>query len=636
MPGYREWAKGYFERGWSPLPLPDGLKKPPPTGWTGLAAPYPSVADIEAWIETVGEANIGLRLPFTVIGIDVDCYDGKPGAREFARLIEEFGPLPRAMRSTSRDDGISGIRFYRVPSDWRPVRRMPDGIDLIWAGHRYAVVWPSRHPLGNVYRWLYEDGGRAPDPPYLEDVPDLPRPWLDGLGRSEPSRGEAAEHEQSAPWVEQRSRWDVERVESGRHNWLASYAGHVAALGVSRFEAVGLVEAMADRCVPGRGKTAASLRSEARRALDDFLRAEHARPREAEPEPTDWSFMPAEDVMPERVSTLWDGFLIVGALNVLTAEEGCGKSILAASLAAMAARGELSEDGEPVGTLIVGGEDSIRAVWRPRLEAAGLVPGRILFEPMKANPLTGEPDPAQLYKPEVLESLFAHLGERAGPMLVYLDHLSAVIPPGRKSQDYDEIGAVLRPINKLAERYGHCVLGAWHLNKGGGSVRDRSMNSTAIRASVRQQLVLVERGDDHARIVAIAKSGAGDLNVPARGFVIRPASVTIAGEPYESSTIGPITEMDHRGSGLDYVESILRANAKREPKGERRSPDAWLRDYLARNGPSERRKVLAFGEVEGFGRVALEGAAERIGVIRSRQPGRHGTPALWVGPVSVP
>ena len=49
-----------------------------------------------------------------VIGIDVDCYDGKPGADTITAWEAKGGPLPTTTFSTSRDDG-SRIRFYRVP-----------------------------------------------------------------------------------------------------------------------------------------------------------------------------------------------------------------------------------------------------------------------------------------------------------------------------------------------------------------------------------------------------------------------------------------------------------------------------------------------------------------------------------------
>src|SRR4051794_34890295 len=69
---YAVAAPAYLARGWAPLPLPPRRKYPPPDGWTGYDAPYPSSADVQTWVEDRGHWNIGLRLPDTLLGLDVD------------------------------------------------------------------------------------------------------------------------------------------------------------------------------------------------------------------------------------------------------------------------------------------------------------------------------------------------------------------------------------------------------------------------------------------------------------------------------------------------------------------------------------------------------------------------------------
>lgn len=78
-----------------------------------------SGADVTEWINEChcGHWNLAIRLPETVIGLDVDAYDGKPGEETMLARIDELGDLPKAPRSSSRpDDKVSGIRFYRVPT----------------------------------------------------------------------------------------------------------------------------------------------------------------------------------------------------------------------------------------------------------------------------------------------------------------------------------------------------------------------------------------------------------------------------------------------------------------------------------------------------------------------------------------
>lgn len=201
---YTEAAMRYHRAGWAPLPLPPEEKAPPPEGWTGHHAPYPSAADVQAWTEEHPEGNLGLRLPVGVLGVDVDAYRDKPGAATLAELEQRLGPLPATWTITARDDGISGIRLYRVPVglNWRG--GLP-GIDTIHSGHRYAVAPPSIHPEGGVYRWVPPGGGVA-GPDYIPEpgeLPELSLTWLAELVQPY-ARTEGVElsDEQATRWLE--------------------------------------------------------------------------------------------------------------------------------------------------------------------------------------------------------------------------------------------------------------------------------------------------------------------------------------------------------------------------------------------------------------------------------------------------
>ena len=170
----------YRAAGWeSVLPLPVGAKFPPPNGYTGAQASIPSYADCQTWADRTPDVNLALRLPDGVIGLDVDAYAGKPGAATLDALTAECGPLPESPRSTSRDDGVSGIRLFHVPLGTRLITALP-GVDLIQAHHRYVVAWPSTHPEGGTYRWLSDDDEEV-DIPSLGALPELPAAWLERL-----------------------------------------------------------------------------------------------------------------------------------------------------------------------------------------------------------------------------------------------------------------------------------------------------------------------------------------------------------------------------------------------------------------------------------------------------------------------
>jgi hypothetical protein len=177
---YQDSARAYWDAGWRGiLPLPHGKKTHPPAGATGYDGTDPSWPDICTWADD-GPRNIALRLPPGTIGVDVDDYDGKPGAATLTRLVQQHGALPATWLSTSRDDGISGIRIYQVPPGTKLITALP-GIEIIQRHHRYIVAQPSQHPSGSTYRWIDERTGEIGGIPHLHDIPDLPPAWVAAL-----------------------------------------------------------------------------------------------------------------------------------------------------------------------------------------------------------------------------------------------------------------------------------------------------------------------------------------------------------------------------------------------------------------------------------------------------------------------
>ncbi len=159
------------------LPLDPGEKGPPPSGFTGYQGQDPSDDEIASWLRARPCANVALRYPDGVLGLDVDDYGGKHGGRTLAEHEERLGSLPPTWTITSRE-GSSGTRLYAVERGRLWVSGLAGGgVDVIQRAHRYSVVPPSRHPDGPVYRLVGPDGSTTDGWPAPGDLPQLPGNW---------------------------------------------------------------------------------------------------------------------------------------------------------------------------------------------------------------------------------------------------------------------------------------------------------------------------------------------------------------------------------------------------------------------------------------------------------------------------
>lgn len=176
--GHLAWHKS----GWPTFPLPARKKMPPPTGRTGNNGVDATLDEIQEWEATREDQNVGLRAPVGVVGLDVDDYEDKPGARTLKALEASLGPLPATWRTRGRRTGVTGIRWYRVPEGTVTAGVAGPGIEMIQHHHRYALVWPSIHPSGLECQTLTPEGivhnGPLPNP---ADLPELPEAWVTAL-----------------------------------------------------------------------------------------------------------------------------------------------------------------------------------------------------------------------------------------------------------------------------------------------------------------------------------------------------------------------------------------------------------------------------------------------------------------------
>jgi hypothetical protein len=159
-------ARPYKTAGWAPIPILGGGKGATPGGVTGHEGVDLEGKRLQDFIRRYGKCVIATRAPigdgFWTIGIDVDHYGDKAGRETLAKWETEFeGPLPPTYVSTSRDDGTSGIRWFKVPVGWRGQANHPS-VELVQRWHRQGVMPPSLHETRKVpYRW-FAQSDRAP------------------------------------------------------------------------------------------------------------------------------------------------------------------------------------------------------------------------------------------------------------------------------------------------------------------------------------------------------------------------------------------------------------------------------------------------------------------------------------------
>lgn len=169
--------------GWDVFPLPPMRKGPPPKGVTGEDGVNPCES---IWESVDKDANVGIRLPANVIGLDFDLYRGET---LFISLQKRLGALPPSWGISNRDNPLSEgfTAFFIVPEGikWRGGW---SNMDIIHRDLRYTVAPPSIHPSGRAYKWFHFPTGVTPShTPTPEDLPELPEAWVSFLSKPEES-----------------------------------------------------------------------------------------------------------------------------------------------------------------------------------------------------------------------------------------------------------------------------------------------------------------------------------------------------------------------------------------------------------------------------------------------------------------
>ncbi len=218
------------------------------------------------------------------------------------------------------------------------------------------------------------------------------------------------------------------------------------------------------------------------------------------------------EIAAQEVRWLWEKRIPLGKITILDGDPGMGKSLFAINIAARITTGQPMPDGAP-GTqgsvILIAPEDGAGDTLRPRLEAAGGDPSRVLLlnlvEGLDEKKVKVNDRPFSLsHDLEVLETEI----KRTNAVLVVLDPLTAVL--GRRlaaSRDQD-VREVFTPLAHLAERTNCAILIIRHLGKvTSPNALYRGAGSIGIIAAARTGLILAQHPyEENRRILATTKN----------------------------------------------------------------------------------------------------------------------------------
>lgn len=229
------------------------------------------------------------------------------------------------------------------------------------------------------------------------------------------------------------------------------------------------------------------------------------------------SWVRLADIEPERVEWLWKGRIPRSKVTLLEGDPDEGKTLVAIDIAARVTRGMLMPDTiatgievvEPGGVVFITAEDGLGDTIRPRFDAAGGDPERVLVFPLDALP---ELNPEGL---AIIEASVAQIGAR----LVVLDPLNAFLPDRVDTHQDKQVRRALQPLAALADRTGVAVLVIRHLNKSGGqNAKYRGGGSIGIIGAARSDLLVApDPADATRKVLALVKHNLA-AESPALGY----------------------------------------------------------------------------------------------------------------------
>lgn len=318
------------------------------------------------------------------------------------------------------------------------------------------------------------------------------------------------------------------------------------------------------------------------------------------------------EVVAERVCWLWEKRIPLGKLTIVEGDPGLGKSALLIDLAARVSVGRPLPDGSPCeagGVVICSAEDGVADTIRPRLDAAGGDPDKVLDLATVEDGYDGR----FLSIPEDMDVLRRAI-ERVDAKLVIVDPLTAFLSGKLNAHKDQDVRRGLTPLARLAEEKGAAVVVVRHLNKAeGGNPLYRGGMSIGIIGTARSALLVAkDPEDDRRRVLAPQKGNLAKL-APSLAFVL------------EEAPNGAV-RVEWKGETTHTANSLLAAPANPKRRSAREEAIGFLRDILA-SGPVLAEQVEEDARAANISDSTLKRAKNDLGIV-SKKGGGNG-PWSW-------
>jgi hypothetical protein len=314
--------------------------------------------------------------------------------------------------------------------------------------------------------------------------------------------------------------------------------------------------------------------------------------------PNDPSFTTISAVKSVPVEWLWEPYLALGTLAILSGEPGCGTTYLALDIAAAITEGTevfSSSASTPSGASGVPEADGV--AFRPKTDdqrpTTAVIylgtdcPERVLkprFEMLKGNP-----DRLHLLSPPQPLSRFARNQGHPPPQTFLQSLESALISTAAKLVVVDTLQAFVGPapnqlsldgLRRLAAQYNCCILLVRHINRARtGRVRVRTMsNLDLVGAASTELLAGVSNFDPEWRVLTHVRSNIGPLG-EAQGYEIGEDGDFYQTGPCEaeaSCLLAPPIHPDQRGAlqeAINFLADALREGGLRAVEVFRRAKE---------------------------------------------------------------